>query len=318
MNDGGMIGPMDLSIIIVSWNTCNLLAQCLDSIYAYPSHYEFEVWVVDNASSDGTVGMVRNRFPQVRLIENHANLGFARANNQAIRESTGSYVLLLNPDTVILPNALESMIRFADEHKDVGLLGGNLFNVDRTPQVCYGNTPTLISEVLSLLSLDRRPFIPDRLRSSIPRTREPNDGFLSVGWVLGACMFIRRTALDQVGLLDEGYYVFSEETDWARRARAGGWNVVYLASAGILHHGGASTRQVSHRMLPSLYATKARYLGKYEGVVSAFIFRAAVSAVVCAKGLWGSLTHFSHGRALLLGQSVLIVHHVWHSSHESH
>jgi len=272
------------SIIIVSWNTRDLLAQCLESIHAHPPDCPYEVWVVDNASTDGSAALVRARFPGARLIENTENLGFARANNQAIRQSQGRYVLLLNSDTVVLPNALTILLRFMDEHPEVGLAGGNLLNPDRTPQVCYGNAPGLSSEVLTLLGLDRWLPLLDVLRCSLPRTSEPWEGHQDVDWVLGACMMLRRTALDQVGLLDEQYYMYSEETDWAQRARQKGWRVAYLSAAGILHYGGASTRQVSQRMLPYLYASKTRYLAKHAGRVTAGLYRLAVLTVLVNKG----------------------------------
>lgn len=283
---------MALSIIIVAWNTRDLLAQCLNSIYAHPPECEFETWVVDNASTDGTAPMVKERFLQVRLIENTENVGFARANNQAIRESTGRYVLLLNPDTIILPNALKAILRFMDEHTDVGLLGGNLMNPDRTPQICYGNLPRLLSELLTLLGLNRRLPLPDAVRSATIRASEPVAESCEVGWVLGACMLMRRQVLEQVGLLDEGYYMFSEETDWASQAWNAGWKVCYLPSAGILHYGGASTRQVPNRMLPYLYASKARFLAKCRGALAGMCFRLVALLVVLNKGVLAHLKHF--------------------------
>ena len=318
---------MHLSIIIVSWNTRDLLAQCLESIVSNlttddrslpegtvhcPKGLSTEIFIVDNASSDDSAAMVRARFPKVRLIENRENVGFARANNQAIRASTGQYVLLLNPDTVVLPNALREMLRYMNEHPTIGLLGGNLMNVDRTPQVCYGNLPGLASELLTLFGLDRRLPLPERLRSATIRASEPRAESSPVGWVLGACMLIRRTALEQIGLLDEGYFMFSEETDWAWRAWQTGWKVEYLSTAGILHYGGSSTRQVPNRMLPYLYASKARFLTKHRGNLAGMCFRLAALLVVLNKGAWANLERFVSGKNNQPSQHWLnIAHRVW-------
>ncbi len=302
---------MDLSIIIVNWNTRDLLAQCLESVFTNLPLREFEVRVVDNASSDGSAEQVRLRFPHVHLMENRENVGFTCANNEAIRQSTGQYLLLLNPDTIVLPDSLGAMLRFMDEHKHVGLLGGDVLNPDRTPQICYGNTPTLLSELLTLLGLDRRLPLPDSLRSSLLRSSEPAKSFLEVGWVLGACMMIRQSALEQVGLLDEGYFMFSEETDWSRRAHIHGWKVVYLPGAGIIHYGGKSTEQVSHRMLPFLYASKTRYLRKFEGRASASCFRVAVIPVVMTKGIVSGLRSQAQGRLTVMRQWIDIARQAW-------
>jgi GT2 family glycosyltransferase len=302
---------VDLSIIIVNWNTRDLLAQCLESVFTNPPEQEFEVWVVDNASSDGSAERVHAHFPNVHLIENSKNVGFARANNQAIRQSKGRYILLLNPDTSVLPGSLGAMVRFMDEHMDVGLLGGNVLNPDRTPQICYGNTPTLLTELLTLIGMDRYLPLPDSLRSSLRRSSELAESFLEVGWVLGACMLIRQTALNQVGLLDEGYFMFSEEIDWSRRALGHGWKVVYLPGGGIVHHGGKSTEQVSHRMLAFLYASKARYLLKFEGRASALCFRVAVVFVVITKGFFSSLRNRVQGRPTVIRRWVEIARQAW-------
>jgi hypothetical protein len=303
-----------LSIIIVSWNTRDLLKQCLASVYANPPDRAFEVFVVDNASHDGSAAMVRECFAQARVIENGDNVGFARANNQAIGQSTGQYVLLLNSDAQALPDALAEMGRFMDQRQECGLLGANILNPDRTPQACYGNLPGLVSELITLLGLDRRLPLPDRLRVSLPRRGEPAAGFRQVGWVLGAAMLMRRSAMERVGLLDDGYFMFSEEIDWARRVQAAGWTVVYLSTAGVVHYGGASTRQVRHRMLPYLYASKARYLEKYSGRLAALVFRMAAMIVVLLKCVVQYLEHLLRGRQTLrLKEWLGMAQQVWSS-----
>jgi GT2 family glycosyltransferase len=298
------------SIIIVNWNTRDLLAQCLESVIssqlsvisnqselitdhrsAITVHCSLttEVFVVDNASADGSAQMVRERFPQVRLIENTENVGFARANNQAIRESTGRYVLLLNSDTVVRPNALLQMLRFMDAHPQVGLLGANLLNPDWSPQICYGQSPTPYQEALIALGLNQRGILASALQQFRARSNEPGDDFLPTGWVLGASMLTRREVIAAVGLLDEGYFMFNEEVDWADRIVAAGWQVGYLRSAAIVHYGQASSKQRPNRMIPQLYQSKLRYFRRRGHTASLLPFRGAILLSAGMKALWNGL-----------------------------
>ena len=270
---------MDLSIIIISWNTRGLLKQCLDSVLVNPPLGEYEIFVVDNASSDGSVAMVRECFPEVHLIENRENVGFARANNQAIRASSGEYILLLNSDTIIQPGALQNMLAFMTMHSQPGIVGGYILNPDRTPQVCSGHFPTLVSEAVSSWGLDSRlPF-------SVWFTPHSDSSaeWVETDWVLGAALMTRREVLDQVGGLDEEYFMYSEEIDLAYRVKNKGWRNYVLQTAPIIHLGHQSTDQAPARMKAELFRSKIRYFQKHKGAISALLLGFIFASSILAK-----------------------------------
>ena len=276
-----------LSIIIVNWNTRDLLAQCLTSLYAdvpFASFAPFETFVVDNASSDGSAAMVRERFPQVHLIENSENVGFARANNQAIRQSTGRYVLLLNPDTEVQPGALEILVRFMDAHTRVGAAGPQLLNPDGTLQAWCYPAPTLSREFWRLLYLDA--FWPygryDMATWDLSTPRE-------VDMAPGACLILRREALDQVGLLDEDYFIYSEEVDLCYRLRQHSWKVHWVPQAVVMHYGCRSTRQVAAAMFLRLHQGKVLYFRKRHGQLAAYAYKLILLAAALTRLLLSPL-----------------------------
>ena len=269
---------IDLSVIVVNWNTRDLLAQCLDSVFQTAGDLELEVFVVDNASSDGSADMVRERFPQVKLIENHENVGFARANNQAIRESTGQYVLLLNPDTEMRDNALETLVHFMDEHSWTGAAGAKLINPNGTLQPSCQPAPTLMRELWRLFYMDAlRPYARYDLRDGVPETPQ------EVDIVQGACLLLRREALEQVGSLDEDYFMYTEEMDLCLRLRRKGWKVYWVPQAVVVHHGGQSTHQVAESMFLQLYASKIIYFRKNHGPLSAQLYKLILLASALAR-----------------------------------
>jgi GT2 family glycosyltransferase len=252
-----------LSIIIVNWNTCSLLERCLASVWKdvrIADGLQVETFVVDNASTDESVSMVRTRFPQVKLIENQDNGGFARANNQAIRASQGRYVLLLNPDTEVRPSALETLIRFMDAHPDAGAAGSRLLNSDGTLQRSAHPLPTLSREFWRLFHLDAL-WSYSCYRMGQWDEKEPRE----VEVVKGACLILRREALKQVGLLDESYFIYSEEVDLCYRLHQAGWRVYWVPQAVVMHYGGQSTRQTAGEMFIRLYQGKLFYFRKHYG-----------------------------------------------------
>jgi N-acetylglucosaminyl-diphospho-decaprenol L-rhamnosyltransferase len=257
---------LDLSIIIVNWNTRDLLDQCLRSIYGTSQDLIFETLVVDNGSADDSLAMVRQHFPQVRLVENQANVGFARANNQGIRLSRGRYVLLLNSDTIVLPHALKEMVRFADACPDAGIVGCKLLNGDGSLQESWASFPTFWSEVLG------RNFRARRLVGKMLLTYE-------VDWVGGACLLARRAAIDEVGLLDESYFMYSEETDWCFRMTQQGWKVYYLPDVEVVHLGGGSASRANAIQLVRLYESKIRFFRKHYGARQAGLLRYGLVAI---------------------------------------
>lgn len=272
---------MDLSIIVVNWNTRELLAQCLQSVYDTVQDVDFEILVVDNASADGSAEMVRCSFPQVRLIGNERNVGFVRANNQAIRVSQGRYILLLNSDTVLLPGALSQMVHFMDCHSDAGAAGPKLINPDHSFQASYADFPTLLKESLIAFGLGRwlyGPYCP----SPPPY---PGERARAVDWVAGACLMVRREVVDTVGPLDEDYWMYSEETDWCYRIRRAGWRVYYLPEIEIIHLGGASSSKRRPEMVAQLYRSKLRFFSKHRGMLQASVLRAVVVCASLAKAV---------------------------------
>jgi GT2 family glycosyltransferase len=259
---------MDLSIVIVNWNTAGLLARCLESIYAHACSSDFVVWVVDNASSDGSPQMVCDRFPQAKLIRNEENLGFARANNQAIEGSCGRYILLLNPDTEVKPKSLDILLEFMEGHPQAGAAGARLLNPDGTLQDSCYPAPTLSRELWFLLHLDR--FWP---HGSYDMSEWALDAAREVDAVTGACLILRREILDQVGLLDEGYFMYSEEIDLCYRLQQAGRCIYWVPQATVMHYGGQSTKQVAATMFLQLYGGKIRYYRKNHGHRAAQIYK---------------------------------------------
>lgn len=288
-----------MSIIIVNWNTRAILLDCLDSIAAHPPSRPYDVWVVDNASSDGSVAAVRERYPYVQVIENAENRGFAAANNQAIEASRGDYVLLLNSDTIVHAQALERMTRFLEAHPRVGVAGACLLNADGTLQPSWAAFPSFWSELLGRNIRTRTPY----------RTDDGSAAYL-VDWVGGAALMIRRTVIEQIGVLDEGYFMYSEETDWCFRVRKAGWDICYLPNATIVHLGGQSSKKASARMKAELYRSKIRFYTKHYGRRQAHALSLALRVALSGKALFERLS----GRAeayrdlRLLTQALSIPH----------
>ena len=257
-----------LSIIIVNWNTRDLLQKCLSSIYTYPPPEEFEIWVVDNASTDGSSGMIKTVFPGVNLIENQTNTGFAQANNQAIRQSQAEFILLLNPDTEVLPGALRTLVEAAKESPQIGALGPRILNPDRSLQTSCYPFPTLLREFWRLFHLDLLwPYgVYDMAQWQTHVNRK-------VDVLLGACLLIRKTALDKVGLLSEDYFMYTEEVDICYRIKQNKWDIYWIPKAEIIHYGGQSTRQVSRQMFLHLYQSKILFFKKHYGSISAILYK---------------------------------------------
>jgi N-acetylglucosaminyl-diphospho-decaprenol L-rhamnosyltransferase len=259
---------VDLSIIIVSWNVRDLLLKCLQSIFESQTCVDFEILVVDNASKDGSAEQVKTLYPQVRCIENTGNPGFARANNQAIQICNGRHILLLNPDTKVFPGALDNLVKFLDEHPDAGAAGSRLLNPDGSLQASCFPFPTLVREFWRLFHLDRlKPLA--LYRQENWDTIAPR----SVEVVQGTSLILRRAALDQVGLLDEAYFVYTEETDMCYRLHKAGWERWWVPQSRVTHYGGQSTQQVALDMFVSLYRTKTIFIRKHYGATSAWLYR---------------------------------------------
>lgn len=270
-----------LSIVIVSWNVRDLLAVCLASLPR-----EAETIVIDNASSDGSAAMVLAEFPHVRLIANDSNLGFTRANNQGIAHSCGSYVLFLNPDTVVQNGAIGTMLAYLDEHPEAGVVGPQLRYGDGSLQSSRRRFPTLATALFESTPLAWH-LNPARNRWAM-RYHLSNQSPLQtqeVDWLVGAALLTRRQILDQVGGFDEGYFMYSEELDWCRRVKKAGWRIVYLPAATITHFEGRSSEQVVAARHLRFNTSKVRYFRKHHGPLQAGVLRLALLAMYAVEWL---------------------------------
>jgi len=247
-----------ISVVVVNWNTRELLRQCLDSLSASLEQGDIEVWVVDNHSMDGSAQDVRVNFPWVKLIENSENLGFAAANNQAMRKASGQYLLLLNNDTIVEPGALEELAKFMDGYPRAGGAGARLLNADGSLQPSCHPMLTPEREFWRLIFLDRvwpRVNYPmRRWNPSLPHRVEV---------IKGACLMLRRKALDQAGLFDERYFMYTEEVDLCYRLAAAGWELWWVPSAAIVHYEGQSSKQAAAQMYVQLYRSKVQFYRKF-------------------------------------------------------
>jgi len=225
--------------------------------------------------------MVAQQFPQAVLLRNTDNLGFARANNQALRISRGEYSLLLNSDACLQPHALDTMIRFLDATPRAGVVGGGLFAPSGNAQSSYARFPGLLDEIIMLSALQRWPLRLLGAAAAIIPGHEPHE----VDWVCGAFLMVRRAAVDSVGLLDEAYFMYSEEMDWCFRIRQQGWSVWHVPSACAVHHEGGTSRRVPERKRAQLYCSKWLFMRKHRGEARARLFHASIRVLSGIKML---------------------------------
>lgn len=262
---------IELSIVIVSWNTKDLLAKCLQSIQNTVPPISYEVIVVDNDSHDGSPDMVEVRFPDVKLIRAGGNLGFSAGNNIALRQVTGLYILLLNPDAELMPNAASKMIEFANAHPEAAFIGPKLLNSDGTLQKNGRKFPTLLREVLGLTRLYQ--LIWGYYDRKMGWGREDFDATAEVDEVSGACILARKSAIDEVGLLDERFFMYYEETDWCFRMKKTGWKVFYLPEAEVVHHWAAGAKQIGLEGSKIFHKSQYMYFKKNHSIIQAYILR---------------------------------------------
>jgi GT2 family glycosyltransferase len=267
-----MTPSLDLSIVIVNWNTIGLLRDCLRSIYATTRGLDFEVIVVDNASHDGSVEMARAEFPQAILIANAENLGFAAANNQGLAIARGRYALLLNSDTVVLDSALQRTVAFADAHPEAGVVGCRTLNPDGSLQNTCFMFPSLLNWLLFATYL-YRVFPRSRFFGREQMTWWARDDVREVEVVTGCFMLVRREAIEAVGVMDPGFFMYAEETDWCYRFRRAGWKCLFTPDAEIIHIGGASAPKLSARRARIANASFMRYMSKHWSRPRAFAGR---------------------------------------------
>lgn len=256
--------PVTLSIVIVNWNTRALLQQCIECIRSTLHRHSCEIIVVDNGSTDGSPAFVRSTFPDVLLLENQENVGFAYANNQGFRIASGRYAMMLNSDAFVGDGTLDGLVDFLDAHPDTGVAAPRLENRDGTLQPSWASFPSLWSEI--------------RGRNVRKRQGVPAWGadVYETDWLGGAALVIRRTLFDAIGYLDQDIFMYTEETDFCYRAKRAGWRVAYLDGLSVVHLGGGSASRTSERQLQLLYESKLYYFRKHHGWLRAELLRAGL------------------------------------------
>lgn len=305
----------DVSIVIVSYNVGELLSACIRSLHEAPGltivaaehgrgdhantgrargrlqqvltslrrapaqrdqQLLAEVVIVDNASEDGSAAIVADTWPDAQLIANAANVGFAAATNQGIQASTGRYVLLLNPDTEVTREAVPNLVGFLEQHPTFAAAGAGLIYPDGSFQHSAFRFPGAVQAFFDLFPTNHR-LMNSRLNGRYPKAQYERGQPFTIDHPLGACLAVRREAIDQVGLLDENFFIYCEEIDWCWRLRKAGWEVACVPGARVVHHAGASTRQFRDAMFVSLWRSRFRLFDKHMGWTQRTLIRLIVS-----------------------------------------
>ncbi|PIR66451.1 MAG: glycosyltransferase family 2 protein [Parcubacteria group bacterium CG10_big_fil_rev_8_21_14_0_10_36_14] len=249
---------MDLSIIIVNWNTRQLLEGCLDSIYKNTHNINFDIFVVDNASHDNSAEMVEEKFSQVHLIKNNKNVGFATANNQAIRQATGKYILILNPDTLILSNTIEHALEIIKNYPEIGILGPKTLDKNKNIQKTVRRDPNILSQL----------FFPSQMKKLFPNWGPIKKYYFNdfdydkeslVPQLQGSCLLINRELFQKIGFFDEKFFIWFEEVDLCLRTRKAEYKILYSPDIEIIHYGGESFMQINTIKKQALYSRSMLY-----------------------------------------------------------
>jgi GT2 family glycosyltransferase len=262
---------IDLSVIVVNWNTCEFLRGCLASVLAESAELALELLVIDNDSQDDSLNMLATEFPQATVIANTANVGFAAANNQGIALATGRHVVLLNPDTKVVDKALAKMVTYLDQHPSVGVVGPKLMLPDGTIQGgAAGHDPspgTVFAYALVLHSL-----FPHRVRGLWLAKENYQAAENDVDWVAGACLMVRAPVIQQVGPMDTSFFMYAEDIEWCYRIKKAGWRIVCLSSTSVIHHIGGSTRQKGYGFVrQNIRGLDTYYRSRYSSILRAIL-----------------------------------------------
>jgi hypothetical protein len=300
---------LEISVIIVNWNTKDLLLGCLKSVFQTIHGIPFEVWLVDNGSTDGSVQSSTAAYPAIKVIRNDRNLGFAAANNQAFQRMTGRYALLLNTDAALTDGAVEALYGFMETHPQTALACGQLLNEDGSKQNSIANFPSL----LTLLSNETvlRTLLPGRF----PSKRREYTAPIEIESCIGACMMARKKAMEEVGFLDERFFFFFEETDWAFRMKRAGWQVYFVPQARIFHRQGQSVGHGANSR-KIFYRSRYLYFRKWHSrgfplFFAVILARLVAETLLSFLGALGTLGLNLHVRARLGIYLKLII---WHLS----
>lgn len=269
---------MDLSIIIVNYNTKELTLQCLKSIYEFNKGVKsFEVFVVDNNSTDDSVKAIKQQFKNVILIENRSNVGFSKANNQAMKQAKGEYILLLNSDTIIKENTLSVMLQYMQQNKAVGAAGCEVMLPDgMLDKACHRGFPTPSASFYYMLGLAKK--YPNN-----PKFNQYHKSYLNmlkiheIDCLVGAFMFVRAETIKQIGMLDENFFMYGEDIDWCYRIKEAGWKIIYNPTVSIIHYKGASSRKKPVKIIYEFHRAmflfhKKHYASKYSMFTNGMIY----------------------------------------------
>jgi GT2 family glycosyltransferase len=270
----------DVSVVIVNWNTLKYICDCLNSLLRAGKGYTREIIVVDNASCDGSADVVARQFPGVSVIRNAENVGFARANNIGIRRAAGRYICIVNPDVVVRDGCIENLMRFMDQNPGVGIAGPRILNSDGSVQISCRHFPTIWNNLCQSLGLNRlfpkSAFFSDWLMSYWP-----HDGIRSVDVLSGCFWIVRREAINQVGLLDEDFFIYGEDIDWCRRFHKAGWDVMFYPESAVIHFGGGSSSKAPIKFYIEMQKADLHYWEKHHGAVG----RASYAGVIFFRHL---------------------------------
>ena len=262
--------PADISIVILSWNDRQHLVECLESLSPCTKSRTVEIIVVDNASTDGSPEIVEATFPKVRLIRNRENLGFARGNNLGIKASHGKYVCLLNSDIKVRNGCIDTLADYLDQNLDIGMIGPRILNDDMTHQSSCRSFPNLWNNFCSATGM-ASAFKESKLFSGEHMFYFKGDRTLDVDVLVGCFWMVRRVAINQFGLLDEGFFMYAEDVDWCKRCREAGWRVVFLPAAQAIHYrGGSSAKQDPVWVAVTQQRSILRYWQEHHGAVGCF------------------------------------------------
>lgn len=275
---------MELSIIMVNYNTGTLLRDCLNSINKNIRGILFEIIVIDNNSQDQSVKIIKEEFKGVKLIENQKNLGFSKANNQGIAQSSGKYLLLLNPDTVITSGNVFSIIQYMEMHRDIGILGTKIFDADGKIQLSCRSFPSFKTALFTRYALFTKLFPKNRLSADYLLSDWDHNAIRQVDWVSGACMLIRKGLLEDIGPLDENFFMYCEDVDICLRAKKSGWKIAYFPDFSVIHHISGSSKGLRFKNIFIHHKSMLIFYKKHfkrnffldVAVLSGIIFRACV------------------------------------------
>ena len=271
-----------VAVVIVSYNTRKLLLECLGSVVEAAQDADIELVVVDNASDDGSYEAVRDAYPQVIAIRNPTNLGFGAACNQGIASTSAPHILLLNSDARLTGQAFQSLCNCLKKNERCGAAGCRLISESGVEVTNTRNFLTPLNQAFETAGIR---FRSRRLRRSYEPSLDPNLVDCSVDWIDGACLMLRREALDEIGLFDEQFFMYSEDEDLCFRLEGRGWLVCYCGAGTVVHHGAASSERDKLDMLRQFYLSQMLFLSKHRGPGSSFFYSAAMSAVLVLKGL---------------------------------